>query len=89
MPDEVFERLERVEVQRADYIRVLSNHTAAIAANTGTLANMQQMLGQLVAEVAAVRQDVTGVAGRLESLEDRFDRLDAFLRSKLNGGERC
>jgi hypothetical protein len=89
MTDEVFERLERVEVQRADYIRVLSSHTAAIAANTGTLANMQQMLGQLVAEVAAVRQDVTGVAGRLESLEDRFDRLDAFLRSKLNGGERC
>jgi hypothetical protein len=47
-----------------------------------TLAPWQtcKMLGQLVAEVAAVRQDVTGVAGRLESLEDRFDRLDAFLR---------
>jgi hypothetical protein len=51
-------------------------------------ADMQQMPGQLVAEVAAVRQDVTDIAGRLESLEGRFDRLDAFLRSKLNGGER-
>jgi hypothetical protein len=55
MPDDVLERLERVEVQHADYIRVLSSHTAA---NTGTLANVQQMLGQLLAEVAVVRQDV-------------------------------
>jgi len=76
MPDDVLERLERVEVQHADYIRVLSSHTAA---NTGTLANVQQMLGQLLAEVAVVRQDVANIAGRL-------DRLDAFLRSKFNGG---
>ena len=79
MPDDVLERLERVEVQHADYIRVQSSHTAAIAANTGTLANVQQMLGQILAEVAVVRQDVANFAGRL-------DRLDAFLRSKFNGG---
>jgi hypothetical protein len=59
MPDDVLERLERVEVQHADYIRVLPSHTAAIAAN--------------------MRQDVANIAGRL-------DRLDAFLRSKFNGG---
>jgi hypothetical protein len=74
MADDLEHRLERVEVQHADYIRVLSSHTA-------TMASMQQVLMQVVAELAAVRQ-------RMDSLEGRFDRLDAFLRSKLNGGER-
>jgi uncharacterized protein YceH (UPF0502 family) len=81
MADDVLQRLERVEVQHGDYIRVLSSHTSAIAANTASLAAMQQMLGQLVADVAVMRQDVTNIAGRLESLE-------TFLRSKLDGGER-
>jgi hypothetical protein len=85
--EDLAERLERVEVQHADYIRVLSSHTSALAANAATLANAQQMLGQVVAEVAAVRQDVATLGSCLESLEGRFDRLDAFLRSKLNGGE--
>jgi uncharacterized protein YceH (UPF0502 family) len=81
MADDVLERLGRVEVQRGDYIQVLSSHTSAIAANTASLAAMQQMLGQLVADVAVMRQDVTNIAGRLESLE-------TFLRSKLDVGER-
>jgi hypothetical protein len=81
MADDVLERLERVEVQHADYIRVLSSHTSAIAANTASSAAMQQMLGQLVADVAVMRQDVTNIADRLESLE-------TFLRSKLIGDER-
>jgi hypothetical protein len=45
MADDVLERLERVEVQHGDYIRVLSSQTSAIAANTASLAAMQQMLG--------------------------------------------
>jgi len=79
--EDLAQRLERVEVQHADYIRVLSSHTSAIAANTASLAAVQQVLGQLVADVAVVRRDVTDIASRLESLE-------VFLRSRLNGGER-
>jgi hypothetical protein len=81
-------RLERVEAQHADYVSVLSSHTATLATLVAQVTAMQQALGQVVAEVAAVRQDVSAVAGRLESLEGRFDRLDEFLRSKLNGGSR-
>jgi len=79
MPDDVLDRLERVEVQHADYIRVLSSDTA-------TMASMQQVLMQLVAEVAVVRQRLESLEGRFNRLEERFDSLDAFLRSKLNGG---
>jgi hypothetical protein len=82
MPAEDLEdRLERVEAQHADYIRFLSSHTSAIAANTASLAAVQQVLGQLVADVAVVRRDVSDIASHMESLE-------AFLRSRLNGGER-
>jgi hypothetical protein len=76
MSDDVPDWLKRVEVQHADVIGVLSNQTSALAANTATLTNVQQMLGQ-------VRQDVTAIASRLEALEGRFDSLDAFLRKKL------
>jgi hypothetical protein len=47
---------------------------------------MQQALGEMVGHVAVVRGNITGIADRLEGLESRFDRLETFLRAKLNGG---
>jgi uncharacterized coiled-coil protein SlyX len=69
-------RLERVEAQHSDYISVLSSHTAAIAGHTATMATLVAQMSAMVGEMAALRQDVTG----------RLDRLETFLRSKLNGG---
>ena len=49
-------RLERVEAQHGDYVRVRSSHTAAMAGHTAALATfssqmmaMQQALGEMVA----------------------------------------
>jgi hypothetical protein len=75
-------RVENVEAQHATYITVLSNHTAAIAGLTSAvvtigsrLDRIEQVLTTVVADVAALRQDVT----------QRLDSLESFLRERLNG----
>jgi ubiquinone biosynthesis protein UbiJ len=73
-------RLELVEAQHFDYIKVLSSHTAATASLSAQMAMMQQSIGHFAGDLAVMRRDVSDIAGRLE-------RLETFLRSKLNGGE--
>jgi hypothetical protein len=66
----------------------MAGHTAALATFSGQMMAMQQTLGEMVGLVAVVRGNVAGIADRLEGLDSRLDRLETFLRSKLNGGER-
>ena len=54
-------RPANVETQHADYVRTLASHTAAMSAHSATLAavvgqltTLQQAVGTLVADVAAI-----------------------------------
>jgi uncharacterized membrane protein len=64
-------RLDGVESQHADYVRVLSAHTSTFAVLVAELAAVRQTLGTVVAEIATLRQGQ--------------ERIEAFLRQKLNG----
>jgi hypothetical protein len=61
--EDIENRLERVESQHGDYVRVLSSHTAARAGHTSALATLssqvvisQQTVGQIVGELAELRR---------------------------------
>jgi hypothetical protein len=76
------DRLEDLEAQHGDYVRVLSNHAAIIAgmqqttaALQQTTAVLQQTLATFIAENAAFRQEVNR----------RFDQIEDLIRSKSNG----
>jgi hypothetical protein len=72
-------RLERVEAQHSDYVSALSSHTATLATLVAQVADLQKGMTHVIAEVAVVRQEVSGIGHRLE-------RLETFLRQRPNGG---
>jgi hypothetical protein len=72
--EDIEHRLDRVESQHADYVRVLSSHTAAMAGHTATLSTLvgqvavlQQTVGQIVGEVVELRR----VSDQRQALADQ------------------
>jgi flagellar biosynthesis chaperone FliJ len=71
-------RLENVEAQHATYVTVLSNHTSTLSGLVSQVMTLQQ-------QVLTLQQSMTHVIAELATLRQGQERLEAFLRQKLNG----